>query len=189
MFKIYTLFFAIFLSGCVETVVVGTVATGAYIISDGTIFDTNQDSRIESAIKKTFKQDENKENLKNIEVNVFDERVLLTGYIRNKSEYKTLAVNITRSIKPNIEVIDDIILIGNNYNIGSFSDSLISKQISMKLKATGGIKSNNYKYDVVDGVVFIIGSSTNKEELEKTTNMISQIKGVKKVISYIKINN
>ena len=51
--KILILFFTVFLTGCVETVVVGTVATGAYVMSDGSIFDTNQDSRIESAIEDT----------------------------------------------------------------------------------------------------------------------------------------
>lgn len=184
LFKIFILFFSIILTGCVETVVVGTVATGAYVMSDGSIFDTNQDSRIESAVKNTFKTNN---DLKNINVNSFNGRVLLTGYIRNNEAYKKTAVAIARATRPGIEVIDEIIVIGDNYSVGSFSDSMISSQIYMKLKATSGITSGNYKYDVVDGVVYIIGNSSSREELQMVVNTISQIKGVKKVISYIKI--
>ena len=77
----------------------------------------------------------------------------------------------------------------NDYNVSSFRDSVISFRISWKLKGASEIHSNNYKYDVVDGNVFIIGLASDKEELKKTTNIISQINGVKKVVSYIKINN
>ncbi len=186
LFKIFFLFCSILLVGCVETVVVGTVATGAYVMSDGSIFDTNQDSRIESAIEDTLNEND---NLKHINVNSFNGRVLLTGYVRNNELYKKTAVSKARATRPGIEVIDEIIVISNNYSIGTISDSMISSQIYMKLKATIGVASGNYKYDVVDGVVYIIGKASNKEELQITTNLISKIKGVKQVVSYIKVGN
>lgn len=186
LFKIFILFFTVFLTGCVETVVVGTVATGAYVMSDGSIFDTNQDSRIESAIEDTLNENN---NLKKINVNSFDGRVLLTGYVRNSESYKKTAVTTARATRPGIEVIDEIIVISDNYSVGSVADSMISSQIYMKLKATSGVTSGNYKYDVVDGVVYIIGKASNKEELQITTNLISKIKGVKQVVSYIKVGN
>ena len=184
--KILILFFTVFLTGCVETVVVGTVATGAYVMSDGSIFDTSQDSRIESSIEDTFKEND---NLKNINVNSFNGRVLLTGYVRNNESYKKAAVTTARATRPGIEVIDEIIVISDNYSIGSVADSMISSQIYMKLKATSGVTSGNYKYDVVDGVVYIIGKASTKAELQTVANTISQIKGVKKVVSYVKVGN
>ena len=186
LIKIFTLLIVIFLTGCVETVVVGTVATGAYVMTDGSIFDASQDSRIESSIKDTFKEND---NLKNINVNSFNGRVLLTGYIRNNEAYKKTAVTTARATRPGIEVIDEIIIISSNYNVSTFSDSMISSQIYMKLKATSGVTSGNYKYDVVDGVVYIIGKASTKSELQTVANTISQIKGVKQVISYVKVGN
>ena len=72
-----------------------------------------------------------------------------------------------------------------SYKTGLINDSFISSQVSLKMKATNGIISGNYKYNVVDGIVFIIGKAENKKEMQKTTDLISRIKGVKKVVSYI----
>lgn len=183
--KFRFLFFALFLlASCVETVVVGTVAASAIILSDGTIFDLSQDGRIKSSIIKTFKEDSNKDGYENIEVNVFSGKVMLTGYVNNPT-YKTAAVRKARSIKPDIEVIDEIMVFNHNYKLNSVNDSWISSQISIKMKATSGITSGNYEYDVIDGTVFIIGVANNKKELEKVCDLISRVKGVKKVISYI----
>ena len=177
-----------FLEGCVETVVVGTVATGAVVLSDGNVFDLSQDGRIEKSIRKSFKNEDDMENYKNINVIVYNGKVILTGYV-NDSTYKVKAVQKARGTKPGIEVVDEITIFAPTYKINSVSDSFISSQISLKLKTTKGIKSGNYKYDVVDGIVFIIGKAESKKEMQKTTDLISRIKGVKKVISYIAVAN
>ena len=113
----------------------------------------------------------------------------MTGYVRNSESYKKTAITTARATRPGIEVIDEIIVISDNYSIGSVADSMISSQIYMKLKATSGVTSRNYKYDVVDGVVYIIGKASTKAELQTVANTISQIKGVKKVVSYVKVGN
>ncbi len=172
------------LSSCVETVVVGTVAAGAIILSDGSIFDLSQDGRIRSSIIKSFKEDENKDGYDNIEVVVFSGKAMLTGYV-NDASYKTRAVRKAKSTKPDIEVIDEIMVFNHNYKLNSANDSWISSQISLKMKATSGIKSGNYEYDVVDGSVFIIGVANNNEEFKKVCDLISRVKGVNKVITYI----
>ncbi len=174
----------IFLTGCVEAIVVGTIATGAYVVSDGDFFDFTEDSKIKSSIEEKFKNSSNAKNLENINIEVISQRVLLTGYVNN-SQYKTLATREARSVKLGIEVIDEISILGSGASLPTMNDSFIETQVSLKLKATSGIKSGNYKYDVVNGRVFIIGTSLSNEELRKTTSIISQIKGVKEVISYI----
>ncbi len=194
--KIFTLSFAmLILSSCVETVVVGTVAAGAYVAGNRnksiTASKKNNyilDSTETMSLKDYLKNNPNKKGLKNVNVNVFEERIMLTGYVNN-SNLKTLVGGIAKSKKPNNEIINEIMVFDKDYNVSSFRDSVISFRISWKLKGASEINSNNYKYDVVDGNVFIIGLASDKEELQKTTNIISQINGVKKVVSYIKINN
>lgn len=185
------LFFVIFtslflLNSCVETIVVGTVTAGAVILSDGSIFDLSQDSRIKTSIKRSFKDDVERESYENINVNVYSGKVMLTGYVNNRT-YKNKAVKKVKSIKPEIEVIDEIMVFSSNYKVNPISDSFISTQISLKLKTAKDVTSWNYEYDVVDGIVYIIGMAKNKDELKKATDVISRIKGVKKVISYILI--
>ena len=183
--KFILLFFCLsLLNGCVETVVVGTVAVGAVVLSDGSVFDLSQDSRIEASIKKSFKDDNGGDGYKNIDISVYNSKVMLTGYV-NDSAYKTRAVQKARGTKPGIQVIDEIMIFAPSYKTGLINDSFISSQISLKMKATNGIISGNYKYNVVDGIVFIIGKAENKKEMQKTTDLISRIKGVKKVVSYI----
>lgn len=194
--KIFTLSFAmLILSSCVETVVVGTVAAGAYVAGNRnksiTASKKNNyilDSTETMSLKDYLKNNPNKKGLKNVNVNVFEERIMLTGYVNN-GNLKTLVGGIAKSKKPNNEIINEIMVFDKDYNVSSFRDSVISFRISWKLKGASEINSNNYKYDVVDGNVFIIGLASDKEELQKTTNIISQINGVKKVVSYIKINN
>lgn len=194
--KIFALSFAmLILSSCVETVVVGTVAAGAYVAGNRnksiTASKKNNyilDSTETMSLKDYLKNNPNKKGLKNVNVNVFEERIMLTGYVNN-SNLKTLVGGIAKSKKPNNEIINEIMVFDKDYNVSSFRDSVISFRISWKLKGASEISSNNYKYDVVDGNVFIIGLASDKEELQKTTNIISQINGVKKVVSYIKINN
>ena len=183
--KFIFLFFCLsLLNGCVETVVVGTVAVGAVVLSDGSVFDLSQDSRIEASIKKSFKDDNGGDGYKNIDISVYNSKVMLTGYV-NDSTYKTRAVQKARGTKPGIQVIDEIMIFAPSYKTGLINDSFISSQVSLKMKATNGIISGNYKYNVVDGIVFIIGKAENKKEMQKTTDLISRIKGVKKVVSYI----
>ena len=194
--KIFALSFAmLILSSCVETVVVGTVAAGAYVAGNRnksiTASKKNNyilDSTETMSLKDYLKNNPNKKGLKNVNVNVFEKIIMLTGYVNN-SNLKTLVGGIAKSKKPNNEIINEIMVFDNDYNVSSFRDSVISFRISWKLKGASEIHSNNYKYDVVDGNVFIIGLASDKEELKKTTNIISQINGVKKVVSYIKINN
>lgn len=194
--KIFALSFAmLILSSCVETVVVGTVAAGAYVVGNRNKSITTSkknnyilDSTETTSLKDYLKNNPNKKGLKNVNVNVFEKIIMLTGYVNN-SNLKTLVGGIAKSKKPNNEIINEIMVFDNDYNVSSFRDSVISFRISWKLKGASEINYNNYKYDVVDGNVFIIGLASDKEELKKTTNIISQINGVKKVISYIKINN
>ena len=194
--KIFALSFAmLILSSCVETVVVGTVAAGAYVAGNRNKSITTSkknnyilDGTETMSLKDYLKNNPNKKGLKNVNVNVFEKIIMLTGYVNN-SNLKTLVGGIAKSKKPNNEIINEIMVFDNDYNVSSFRDSVISFRISWKLKGASEIHSNNYKYDVVDGNVFIIGLASDKEELKKTTNIISQINGVKKVVSYIKINN
>ena len=194
--KIFALSFTILiLSSCVETVVVGTVAAGAYVAGNRNKSITTSkknnyilDNTETMSLKDYLKNNPNKKGLKNVNVNVFEKIIMLTGHVNN-SNLKTLVGGIAKSKKPNNEIINEIMVFDNDYNVSSFRDSVISFRISWKLKGASEIHSNNYKYDVVDGNVFIIGLASDKEELKKTTNIISQINGVKKVVSYIKINN
>ena len=153
--KIFALSFAmLILSSCVETVVVGTVAAGAYVAGNRNKSITTSkknnyilDGTETMSLKDYLKNNPNKKGLKNVNVNVFEKIIMLTGYVNN-SNLKTLVGGIAKSKKPNNEIINEIMVFDNDYNVSSFRDSVISFRISWKLKGASEIHSNNYKYDV-----------------------------------------
>ena len=184
MFRKIFLFLNLFLISCVETVVIGTVVGSAVVLNDGTVFDLTQDSRIKTAIKKSFKENSNYEYLKNVDIDVYNAKILLSGYVNN-IKYKELAVSITKKTKPDIKVYDEIMIFGENYKTSSLNDSYIHSKIATRLKVAEGIKSSNYIYNVVDSIVFVMGRARNKKEFEKIIKIFRTTKGVKKVVSYI----
>jgi len=67
------------------------------------------------------------------------------------------------------------------------SDSWISTQIESKLLFAKDIASVNYSTETIDGNVYLMGVAQNKEELENVAKIASQISGVKKVVSHVRI--
>ena len=157
MFRRFVFLFLIIISlnSCVETVVVGTVVGSAIVLSDGTIFDLSQDSRIESSVRKILKKSENKNKYKHINVDVFNGKILLTGYVES-ADLKSKVVSNANSISNEAVVIDEIMVF-----------------------------NQNYKYRVVDGIVFVIGKAENRNELNKVLDVMSRVKGVREVVDYV----
>lgn len=181
---------AVLLCSCVETVVVGAVAGGIIVANSSDspkkVTKSTKTNSHEKEIKKTidnFLEVEGK-NYKNINVNVLNDRILLTGYVKD-IRYKQMAVKDTTNLYPTNEIIDEIIVINPNQKVSKFNDYFISKKVSFRLGGVKNIDKSNYKYDVTNATVVVIGKSQNQEQSEQVTSTISRTRGVKKVISYI----
>lgn len=164
---------------CVAGVIAGGVATGLYI--NGKFLDTSNDKIIREALLKSFKAEDNSA-YKDINVTVYGGRILLTGYTANPS-VRSNAVKKAGAIKLGNEVINEII-INDDYGINSVKNNIVSSRIYSKLKYNK-IKTSNYKYDIVNGKVYVIGAAQSEEEMRKILDVISRTRGVKKVINYI----
>jgi osmotically-inducible protein OsmY len=181
---IFTLCF--FINGCVEAVIGGTVATVTLVSKNKNISEIKDDSNLKILILNSFDAEKNDKNYKNIDVIVYKERVMLTGYVYNKRN-KKLAVAKAIAVRDGIEIIDEIIVMSNEFNVSKTKDVFINSQIAIKLKLERGITSTNYNYNVVGGVVFVIGEAKTENEMKVVTTIMSEVKGVNKVVSYIKI--
>ena len=185
MKKIYFLLLPIlFLISCVETVIVGTVVGGAAVLSEGSIFDLSQDGRIETAVRKSYKKSNDYECLRKVDIDVFNSNIMLSGYV-NEARCKNLAVSLAKSVKPNLNIYNEIMVFGEDYKLNSVNDSYIHSKIATRLKASEGVKSSNYVYNVVDSIVFVMGRSRSESEFKKVINIFRTGSGVKKVVSYI----
>ena len=63
----------------------------------------------------------------------------------------------------------------------------IEVKIKAQLVATKDVKSINYRWRSVAGIVYLIGSAQNSEELSSVIEVIRRIEGVKRVVNYARV--
>ena len=185
---------------CVETIVVGTIAGSVAVVNmndqehqhkknskNDEDYKKQQEAEknTEKTIKRLFKIDNDSKEYLNINILVFKDRILLTGYVNN-AKYKKIALNRISAIDKDHEILDEIVVLNSDKKISGFNDYMILKRVNIRLKKIENFNPNNFRYDVVNSVVFIMGDADNKAQMDKITDTISRTLGVKKVINYIR---
>ena len=122
----------------------------------------------------------------NVDVEVSQGRVLLTGTVEN-SDLRIESTRLAWSVDGVKSVINEI-QISDNDNILDFADDLvIGTKISGKLILDEDIQSLNYSVEVVNKVVYLIGIARSLEEKQKVISISKEVFGVQEVIDYIVI--
>lgn len=136
MKKIFVALALLLVTSCVETVVVGSVATISVVTREKTVMDTADDVYIAAQIDKDFLLNGLKGLSNSVGVSVNEGRVLLTGVIRDADKGR-LAITTAWKTKGVKEVIDEIEVSKNGLEVrdfsGTFSDSYITSLIKTKL--------------------------------------------------------
>ena len=175
-------------TSCVETVVVGSVATIAVVTREKTIRDSGEDIAIAVKIDKDFLTSGLKGVSNSIGVMVDEGRVLLTGVVRDV-EKGQLAHEIIWKIKGVKEVIDEIEISKEGVRIhdfsGSVTDSYITAAIKIKLFFKPQIAPSNYKITTFNRVVYLLGVYKSEDDLQEVLQIVSKTSGVKKVVNYV----
>ena len=143
------------------------------------------DTIIKTLIKNTY-FDQNEKLFFNIDVEVSQGRVLLTGTIEN-IDLKIEATRIAWGVKGVQTVINEI-QISNSDNIINFADDLvISTKVKGKLILNENVNSLNYSIETVNKLVYIIGIARSEDERDLVINIAREVYGVEEVIDYITI--
>jgi osmotically-inducible protein OsmY len=186
---IFSLAILLFTTSCVETVAVGTAATGVILMREKTAKDTQKDIVIASKLVVDFTKNGLKNPGNSIEITVNEGRVLLTGILRNKAK-SGLAAQLAWKVEGVKEVIDEIQPSKNSYLkpkdfFKASRDYIITAEIEAKLLATAEISSLNYKITTANQVVYLIGVAQDSQELSKVLSLIAKISGVTKVVNHV----
>ena len=140
------------------------------------------DGMIDAAINKEFfNRDINM--FINVEIEVVEGRVLLTGSVK-KSNHRLDAIKLAWKVLGVREVINEIDATEKGGIKQYLIDVKIKTQIRYKVIADKEISSINYNFEVVNGIVYIIGIAENKKELKKIVGHANTIGGVLKVVSH-----
>lgn len=131
-----------------------------------------------------FKRDVNMFSKLSLTVN--QGRVLITGVVQ-KPEDRVEAVRLAWQPNGVKQVINEI-RVGEGDTFGTYAEDMwISGQLRTKLTFDKYVQSINYSIDTVQGSVYLMGVAQNQDELDRVVNIAKKIKGVKEVISYVKL--
>ena len=145
------------------------------------------DTIIKTMIKNTY-FDQSEKLFFNVDVEVSQARVLLTGTVEN-IDLRIEATRIAWGVKGVKTVINEI-QIDNSDNIINYADDLvISTKIAGKFILDESINSLNYNIETVNKIVYIIGIARNDQERDLAIQIASEVFGVEEVIDYISIKS
>lgn len=131
-----------------------------------------------------FKHDVNM--FRKLSMTVDQGRVLLTGVVQNPED-RVEAVRLAWQPKGVKQVINEI-RVGEGGGIKSFAqDEWIGAELRTRLIANQAVQSVNYNIDVVQGSVYLMGVASSQAELDRVIRIARAIKGVKEVVSYVKL--
>ena len=183
-----SLLFMLILTNCSIPVATG-VATKAVTVStsDRSIGEYVDDVLIKAILKNSY-FDQSEKIFFNVDVEVSQGRVLLTGTVDN-IDLRIEATRIAWGVKGVQTVINEI-QISESDNILNFADDLvISTKVYAKLMLDEEVNSLNYNIETVNKVVYIIGISSSSDEKKKAMDLTKEVFGVEEVVEYITIKS
>lgn len=192
---LFLITFLFIISGCAAPIMLfgGVAGAGATLSKEKTVGSTVDDRNIWAKIKAGLLE-HNKEIdnvLNDVSVEVSEGRVLLTGTVKT-SEERLLVLKIVWEQAGVKEVINEIKLPSetNQNNLKQYgSDSWITTQVKSKMFVNNHIRSINYSVETIDSTVYILGIARTEEELNAIREIVNNIKGVNKLVSYIRVNS
>jgi len=170
------------LSGCIAPFVIGSTAVvGTAAMEERGVDGATTDSAIRMRINYEWSQ--SPLNYTGIEICVYNGRVLLTGPVRNK-RVQDEAVRLAKLAAGVREVIDATKIKGqDNY----FDDGWITTKLKSNMIAHKDIVAQNYTLKTYDGIVYILGTAQDADEVDAVIETAEDIKGVKRVVNLIEI--
>tara|TARA_Y100000816_G_scaffold205756_1_gene151843 strand:- start:3416 stop:4012 length:597 start_codon:yes stop_codon:yes gene_type:complete len=182
---IYIILISIWVTNCAQVATGTAVKMVTVKQEDRSIGEFVDDAIIKTVIKNSY-FDQNEKLFFNIDVEVSQGRVLLTGTVENV-DLKIEATRIAWGVKDVQTVINEI-QISNSDNILNYADDLvISTKVKGKLILNENINSLNYNIETVNKLVYIIGIASNQDEKDLVIDIAKEVFGVEEVIDYISI--
>lgn len=184
--KITVSFILLFLLSACAQAVVGSVSKSVLVSKEERSVGTFIDDTIIIAKLKNIYFSQNEKIFFNIDIEVSEGRVLLTGTVES-SDIRIEATRLAWGVDQVQTVINEI-QISNTDSILDFADDLvITTKIKAKLLLDKNINNLNFSIDTVNKVVYVIGIAQNNNELDRVIEIINGVYGVEEVINYVRL--
>ncbi|ADM08667.1 hypothetical protein PB2503_02952 [Parvularcula bermudensis HTCC2503] len=119
-----------------------------------------------------------------IDISVFEGRVMLTGTVRTAEARRELGLK-TRSLPGVIEVLNEV-RVGAPTTAGQgLRDAVMDEKLGAAMRADNAIYRTNYQIAVSQGTIYLLGVAQGPVELERVTGHAQTIDGANEIISHV----
>lgn len=148
---------------------------------DSSVSDIGADSELKAVLFADRTHDYG-----DVDLTVFEGRLLLTGTMRSEDGRRRLVENAWKA--RGVDQVIDEIVVGGRTSVGQgFEDARIETALRTKLVFDGGVRSGNFKIAVSQGVVYLLGSTLSERSLNDALELARSTGGVEKVVSHVLI--
>ena len=161
--------------------------TGCLALQEKTIGESLDEGATGTTIKTKMFADSAFKKFGEVKVEVSGRFVLLAGRVPSASDREE-AERIAWSARAVDEVANELVIeprdLGRDVN-----DTWIREQLRARLLADSKVKGVNYNVVVYDGAVYLLGLAQSEDELRRAAETASTVRGVSKVVSYVKMRD
>ena len=172
-------------SGCIAAAVGTAGAVGVAAVQERTLGEAVDDATASNEIKAKLM---NEGGYGEVDVEVANGLALLSGRV-SSPEMRVEAENIAWSSTRIKDVANEIQIEEPGGFMANASDEFITARVRSSLLAAREVASVNFNIETYDGVVYLMGIARTQEELEIAAERASVIRGVKKVVSYVRVRD
>lgn len=151
--------------------------------------DPSKESRMDIAIRGSLNIDYFEHDVdlyQRLNITIDSGRVLLTGNMKD-DKMKSDAIQIAKNTYGVKEVIDRLRIDHPRTLSQYLSDKWIKNQIGTKLVFTDNLESGKYEVEVMEDIVYLLGTAINEAERQEVIDVARSVSGVKKVVAYINL--
>jgi osmotically-inducible protein OsmY len=124
--------------------------------------------------------------LKNVTVDVYEQRVLLTGTVAGPDAKETASA-VSASAQGVAAVINEIQVMEDTSLRDKAEDLSIENRVKANLRDSKSVNSFNLRWHSVNRVVYLFGRATSDEERDEALQIVRSIMGVKNVVDHIAV--
>lgn len=124
--------------------------------------------------------------LKDVGVEVYEGRALLTGQVTSEAE-RAEAVRLAWSAAGVRDVINELHVSQDGNLLNTARDAWITTQLSAKLTFDERVLAINYVIETVGATVYLIGIAQDQDELDRVKDQARSIAYVEHIISHVRI--
>ena len=154
--------------------------------SDRSMSQVVTDAEIVLDINKRLLDGKNQDLFFDVTTNVYEGRVMLTGSVKTARERQRAGalVNGLRGVRA---VYNELQITDKGGFKNTANDVWISTKIRAKMVAAKNVKSINFRWQTVNGIVYLIGRASDKAEFDQVLALIKDTEHVTRVVEHVAV--